>query len=135
MSRYIRRLTASVTHDALDAALAAIAPVRDKSALFLRVDGFPPLSNFVTDWRDARPCEADFGFARPHAFRFPFDTVTAGLAVVYPARTNGAPAGDDEGNEFSVAVEDGIAEALLADPEWNRWFEFRGVDAEEKVLR
>ena len=64
--------------------------------------------------------------------RFPFDTVTAGLTVVYPVRTNGAPAGEDEGNELCIAVEKEIVRDLLGDPEWNGYFELRGVDAEEK---
>ncbi|KPM43173.1 hypothetical protein AK830_g3391 [Neonectria ditissima] len=128
---YIRQLTNGVTQESLDATLSAIAPIRDKTTLFLRTDSFPPMSNFTSEWRDTRPGEADFGFARPHAFRFPFDTVTAGLAVVYPVRTVDAPAGDDEGNEFSIGFEKEIAKDLIEDPEWNKYFEFRGVDAEE----
>ncbi|SPO06748.1 related to Tri201 - trichothecene 3-O-acetyltransferase [Cephalotrichum gorgonifer] len=124
---YIRQLTNGVTQEGLSAALTAIAPIRDKTSLFLRTDSFPPMSNFTTDWRDARPCDADFGFGQPHAFRFPFDTVTPGLAVVYPARAGGSP---DEGVEFSVAFETELIEGLVGDPEWSRFFEFRGVDAE-----
>lgn len=133
-SRYIRQLTNGVTQEMVDAALEAIAPVKDKTSLFLRTDSLPPLSNITSEWRDTDPCGADFGFAKPYALRFPFDTVTAGLAVVYPNRTNNAPAGDDEGNEFSIAVEKDITEALINDPEWNRYFEFRGVDAEEQRI-
>ncbi|KAK3941451.1 hypothetical protein QBC46DRAFT_340585 [Diplogelasinospora grovesii] len=114
---YIRQLTNGVTQENLDTALTAIAPIRDKTTLFLKTDSFP----------------ADFKFARPYAFRFPFDTVTAGLTVAYPVRTNGAPAGDDEGNEFSIGFEKELAKGLIEDPEWDRYFEFRGVDAEEKA--
>lgn len=106
--------------------------MRDKSGLFLRVDSFPPTSNFTTDWRDVRASDANFGFAKPHACRFPFDAVTAGLATVLPPRTNGAPAGEDEGNEFTIGFEKELAKGLVEDKEWNRYFEFRGVDAEEK---
>ncbi|KAI1504817.1 hypothetical protein F5X99DRAFT_349835 [Biscogniauxia marginata] len=130
---YIRQITNSVTQESLDVTLSAIAPVRDKTALFLRTDSLPPMSNLTVEWRDSRPCEADFGFAKPFAFRHPFDTVTANLAVVYPARTNGAPAGDDEGNEISISFEKELAKDLIEDPEWNKYFEFRGVDAEEKA--
>ncbi|KAL4737601.1 hypothetical protein BDV11DRAFT_206611 [Aspergillus similis] len=130
---YIRQLTNSVTEEGLDTALSAIAPVRDKTALFLRTDSFPPMSNFTTDWRDARPCDADFGFGKPHAFRFPLNTATNGLLVVYPVRTNNAPAGEDEGNEFCIGFEKELARALIEDPEWTRYFEFRGVDTEEQV--
>lgn len=93
------------------------------------------MSNITTDWRDTRPCDADFGFGKPHAFRFPFDTVTAGMTVVYPVRTNNPPAGEDEGNEFSIGFERELARGLIEDPEWNRYFEFRGVDAEESAIR
>ena len=86
------------------------------------------MSNFTTEWRDTRPCDADFGFAKPHAFRFPFDTVTAGLTVVYPVRSTGS---EDEGHEFCIGFEKELAEGLVGDEEWGRWFEFRGVDAEE----
>ena len=118
--RYIRQLTNSTTQENLDAALTAIAPVRDKTTLFLRVDSWPPLSNFTTDWRDAAACAADFGFAQPRALRFPFDTVSAG-----------GPAGEDEGCEFCVGFEKMLAGDLVADAEFARFFEFRGVDAEE----
>lgn len=115
--------------------MEAIAPIRDKTTLFLRTDSLPPLSNFTTDWRETDPCAADFGFAKPYALRFPFDTVTAGLSVVYPVRTNNPPAGDDEGNEFCIAIEKEISQGLIDDPEWNRYFEFRGVDAEEQFQK
>ncbi|KAK3308439.1 uncharacterized protein B0T15DRAFT_107983 [Chaetomium strumarium] len=130
---YIRQLTNTATQETMAATLHAIAPVRNKTDLFLRIDSFPPLSSFTTDWRDARPCDADFGFAKPYGFRFPFDTVTPGLTVVYPARTTGAPAGEDEGNEFLVGFEKELVAGLLADEEWGRWFEFRGVDSEDKA--
>ncbi|KAI1375120.1 transferase family-domain-containing protein [Hypoxylon crocopeplum] len=128
---YIRQLTNGVSQESLDVALSAIASVRDKPALFLRTDSSPPMSNFTTDWRETQTGEADFGFAKPHAFRFPFDTVTAGLTIVLPVRTNGAPAGEDEGNEFAIGFEKELANDLIEDPEWNSFFEFRGVDSEE----
>lgn len=93
------------------------------------------MSNITTDWRDTRPCDADFGFGKPHAFRFPFDTVTAGMTVVYPVRTNNPPAGEDEGNELSIGFERELSRELLEDPEWNQYFEYRGVDAEERAIR
>jgi hypothetical protein len=53
--------------------------------------------------------------------------------VVFPARTNGAPAGEDEGNEFLIGFEKELVAGLLEDEEWGRWFEFRGVDSEDKA--
>ncbi|KAK3349629.1 hypothetical protein B0T25DRAFT_570248 [Lasiosphaeria hispida] len=104
--RYIRQLTNSGKQENLDGVLATIAPVRDKTSLFFRGDSYPAMSFFVTDWRDSRPTEADFGFAKPYAFRFPFNTDSAGLTVALLARTgDGAPAGKDEGNEFCIAFE------------------------------
>ena len=39
------------------------------------------------------------------------------------------PHGDDEGCEFSIVYERELAQTLIDDPEWNAYFEFRGVDA------
>ena len=103
------------------------------TALFLRTDSFPPMSNIITEWRDARACEADFGFAKPHCFRLPIEFVTPGLTFVYPARSVNPPSGDDEGVEFSIGVEKEIAQDLIEDPEWSQFFEFRGIDGEEKT--
>ncbi|KAF7553527.1 hypothetical protein G7Z17_g3539 [Cylindrodendrum hubeiense] len=132
---YIRQITNGVTEESLDKALSAMAAIRDKSKLNHSISTFSPMTNFTTDWRDTQSCEADFGFAKPHAFRAPLETVTAGLTVVYPVRKNGAPAGEDEGNEFSIGFEKELAKDLIEDPEWNRYFEFRGVDAEERANR
>ncbi|EMR64464.1 putative acyl transferase protein [Eutypa lata UCREL1] len=120
------------TQENLDVMLTQVAAVRDKTTLFLRMDSFPPLSNITTDWRDSKPYDADFGFGRPYAFRHPFDTVTNGYVIIYPERTHGGPAGPDEGNEILIGFEKEATESLLGDPEWNGFFEFRGVDGEEK---
>jgi hypothetical protein len=132
LAGYIRQLTNGVTQESVDAALEAIAPIKDKSTLFLRTDSLPPMSNFTTEWRDTRVCEGDFGFAHPFAMRFPFETTTNNLCVVYNVRTIEPPNGEDEGNEFSIAVENEIKQEILDDPEWNKYFEFRGVDAVEQ---
>ncbi|KAL4907060.1 hypothetical protein BDW74DRAFT_176663 [Aspergillus multicolor] len=158
LALYIRHLTNTATQSRLQTTLQSIAPIRDKSALFLRTDSFPPLSNFVTDWRAARPCDADFGFGTVHAFRFPFPfgTVTPGLTVVYPPRDDGGlktyaaeraasrqpqfgqlevdySKTEDEGNEFVISVEREIVEGLLADEEWSAFFEFRGLRRRVRV--
>ncbi|RYP72279.1 hypothetical protein DL770_007981 [Monosporascus sp. CRB-9-2] len=131
--RYNRQLTNSSTQENLDAMLTQVAAVRDKTTLFLRMDSFPPMSNITTDWRDSKPYDANFGFGKPYAFRHPFDTVTTGYVIVYPERRNGGPAGADEGNEILIGFEKDATKGLLEDPEWNKYFEFRGVDGEEKA--
>lgn len=51
------------------------------------MNSFPPGSFAVTDWRDADVCEeADFGFGKPRAFRYSFQSVTEGIVIVYPTR-------------------------------------------------
>lgn len=127
LATYTRQMTDGVTGELLDMALGMLAPVRNKKDLSVRVNSFPPMSLVITDWRDADVCTADFGWGRPTAFRHLFDTVTEGLVIVYPPR-NG-PAGEDEGIELQVAFEEELVEKLLADEEWNKYFEFRGVDA------
>ncbi|KAB5513433.1 transferase family-domain-containing protein [Coniochaeta sp. 2T2.1] len=129
VAAYVRRMTDSVTGEMLGGALAMVAPVRNKKDLSVRVNSFPLLSMVVTDWRDADVCGADFGFGRPVAFRHLFDTVTEGPVIVYPPRAG--PAGEDEGVELQVTFEKELVPQLVEDPEWSRFFEFRGVDAEE----
>jgi hypothetical protein len=130
LARYTRQMTDGVTGELLAAALPMLAPVRNKKDLSVRVNSFPPMSLVITDWRDADVCAAaDFGFGRPTAFRHLFDTVTEGLVIVYPPRKG--PAGDDEGMELQVAFEKELVQQLVDDPEWSKYFEFRGVDAED----
>lgn len=129
LAAYTRQMTDGVTPELLAGALQMLAPIRNKPDLSVRVNSFPPMTLVITDWRDADVCTADFGFGKPAAFRHLFDTVTEGLVIVYPPR-NG-PAGDDEGIELQVAFEKTLVQQLVDDPEWNKYFEFRGVDAEE----
>lgn len=128
LASYVRQMTNSVTTDMLAKELRKVEPVRNKEDLSVRVDSFPPMTFVITDWREADICTADFGFARPTAFRHLFDTVAEGLAIVYPPHDG--PAGDDEGIELQVTFERELVTRLLDDPEWNIYFEFRGVDAE-----
>lgn len=133
LASYTRQMTDGVTGEMLDGALQMLAPIRNKADLSVRVNSFPPMSLAITDWRDADVCTADFGFAKPTAFRHLSDTVTEGLVVVYPPHKG--PAGDDEGIELQVAFEKELVQQLANDPEWSKYFEFRGVDAEEASIR
>lgn len=120
----IRTMTNSINQSALDQALAMLAPVRDKTCLFTRVNSFPPLTLCVTDWRESNICTADFGVGEVLGFRHFFDTVTEGLIVVYPPRKG---KGDgQEGCEFVVTIEKEVVDAVLKDEELGRFFEFRG---------
>jgi hypothetical protein len=122
----IRIMTNSMDQAALDQALATLAPVRDKTCLFTRVNSFPPLTVAVTDWRPAAVCEtADFGFARPCAYRHFFDAVTEGLILVYPPRSS---ENTDEGCEFVITMENEIVDVVLDDPDLKKFFEFRGYE-------
>ncbi|KAI5859536.1 acyltransferase [Durotheca rogersii] len=126
LATYIRGLTNGVTDAVLAATLAAVAPIRDKSSLFIRVDSFPPLSVLMTDWRDAKVVEDDFGFGQPVAFRHLFaGKIDEGLVIIYPPRRTGNP---DEGFEFMIPFEKEIADNLIKDPEFGEFFEFRGYE-------
>jgi hypothetical protein len=49
------------------------------------------------------------------------------VGVIYPPRT--AAEGCDEGCEFAIFYEEDLPQMLIDDPEWNEYFEYRGVDA------
>ncbi|KAI1774509.1 acyltransferase [Hypoxylon cercidicola] len=126
LASYIRGLTNSTTEETLGAALKAVAPIRDKTSLFIRIDSFPPLTIIMTDWRDTKICDANFGFSKPKAFRHLFAAkIDEGLAIVYPPRDSGNP---DEGCEFMIPFEHQLVRQLMDDPEFNKYFEFRGYE-------
>ncbi|KAE9582304.1 Acyltransferase easC [Colletotrichum fructicola] len=129
LASYIRQMTNGVTEDLLEGALQMLAPIRNKADLSVRVNSFPPMTVAMTDWRDADVCSADFGFGKPSAFRHLLDTMAEGLVIVYPPHRG--PAGEDEGIELQFAFEKELVQQLVNDPEWKKYFEFRGVDAEE----
>ncbi|KAI2622425.1 acyltransferase [Hypoxylon sp. NC1633] len=126
IASYIRGLTNGMTQEALGKVLETIAPIRDKTSLFIRIDSFPPLTIIMTDWRDTKICDADFGFAQPKAFRHLFaNKIDEGLVIVYPPRATGNP---DEGCEFMIPFEQQLVKPLVEDPEFNKYFEFRGYE-------
>ncbi|KAL2267833.1 hypothetical protein VTJ83DRAFT_5110 [Remersonia thermophila] len=125
----IRTMTSAMNKEMVLQFLAKTAPIRDKTRLFLRPNSFPPLSFFVTDWRDADLRDVDFGFGRPCAFRHIADSPDSmkGISVVavYPPRPSENP---DEGFEFLVSVENDILDAVLEDPDLKNFFDFRGFE-------
>lgn len=129
LSSYIRKLTNSVTQESLDKTLEMVATVRDKTSMNIRIDSYPPMSILQTDHRDANITGANFGFATPVTYRHLLASVTEGCIIIYPPRT--ASPGSDEGCEIVIMYEKRLAQALIEDAEWNRYFEYRGVDIEE----
>ncbi|KAK7427752.1 hypothetical protein QQZ08_005690 [Neonectria magnoliae] len=128
LAQYIRKLTNSVTQENLDETLKMVATVRDKTALNIRIDSQPPMSILQTDHRDANITSADFGFATPVSYRHILDCITEGVIVIYPPRDPSPES--DEGPEFAIFYEKRLAQTLIDNPEWNKYFEYRRVDAE-----
>ncbi|KAI8301902.1 Trichothecene 3-O-acetyltransferase TRI101 [Colletotrichum sp. SAR11_59] len=102
--------------------------VREKATMNIRIDSFPPMSILHTDCRDANIVSADFGFGKPSGYRHSMDQVTEGVVVIYPPRDPSPES--DEGPEFAISFEKDLAHLLLGDPEFNEYFEYRGVDSE-----
>ncbi|KAF3799582.1 hypothetical protein GCG54_00002285 [Colletotrichum gloeosporioides] len=127
-ARYIRQLTDSVTQEGLDKMLEQVALVREKATMNIRIDSFPPMSILHTDHRDANIVSADFGFRKPSGYRHLMDQVTQGVVVIYPPRDPSLES--DEGPEFAISFERDLAHLLLGGPEFNEYFEYRGVDIE-----
>ncbi|KAJ5779433.1 Transferase [Penicillium paradoxum] len=127
IASYIRQLTNSMTQEALDEILDVVATVRDKTALNIRIDSYPPMTLLLTDHRDANLTGTDFGFAKPFAYRHLIDRLTPGVTIIYPSRDLSPES--DEGPEFSISYETSLKQALIEDPEWTKYFEYRGVDA------
>lgn len=127
LARYIRKLTDSCTEDHMERLIDMIAPIRDKRSISLRVDALPPMSMWVTDHRPGDVGDFDFGFGKPITHRHLWgDNVTPGLVLIYPPiKSSPDP---DEGFVFTVTVEKELVPKLLQDPEWNDFFEYRGID-------
>lgn len=100
LASYTRQMTNSATGELVAATLQTLAPIRNKQDLCVRVGSFPPGGLFITDWRDADVCTADFGFGKATAFRHLFDMLTEMMVFIYPPHWG--PAGDDEGMELLI---------------------------------
>lgn len=125
LALFIRQLTDGVNQEDLDKRLEMVAAIRDKTNLFLRTDTFSPMSVMMTDWRSTNIAAADFGLARPTTFRHVSDNYTRCIVQVLPPRA--AAPDSDEGCEFVVTYEKDLAKTLIGDPEWNKYFEYRGL--------
>ncbi|KAG8667760.1 hypothetical protein FPOAC2_12950 [Fusarium poae] len=132
LASYIRKLTNSVTQENLDKTLEMVATIRDKTSLNARVDAQPPLSILQTDHRDANVTSANFGFAKPAMYRHLLDRITEGIIIIYPPRDTSPES--DEGCEFAIFYEKRLAQDLINDREWNEYFEYRGIDAEDSSV-
>lgn len=125
---YIRQMTNSTTQEALNESLNAIAKIRDKTALNIRITSYPPMSILQTDHRNANITGTHFGFAKPVIYRVLVDSLTQGVNIIYPPRASSSP-DSNEGPEISISYEKSLKQTLIDDPEWNEYFEYRGVDA------
>jgi hypothetical protein len=85
------------------------------------------MAMLISDWRYSNVCTFDWGFAKPTCYRHLFGGVPLCQVIVFPPH-NG-PAGDDEGIEVQLTFETELVPQLLRDPDWSKYFEFRGVDA------
>ncbi|KPM37984.1 hypothetical protein AK830_g8583 [Neonectria ditissima] len=130
LASYTRQMTESVTAETLASALQKFSHVRNKQDLSINLDSFPPMALLISDWRHANLCTYDFGFAEPSAYRHLFGGVPLCQVIVYPPRKG--PAGDDEGMEIQMTVETELVHQLVNDPEWSKYFEFRGIDASDE---
>ncbi|RFU73358.1 hypothetical protein TARUN_8880 [Trichoderma arundinaceum] len=129
VAQYIRQLTNSITQESLDKTLEMVATIRDKTSLNIRIDALPPMSVLFTDHRDACMASTDFGFAKAITYRHLTDRITEGVMIIYPPRSSDPES--DEGPEFSFFYEKRLAQDLIEDPEFSKYFEYRGVDAED----
>ncbi|KJJ30947.1 acyl transferase [Aspergillus flavus AF70] len=131
LAAYIRKITNTQTQENLDAALTAISHIKDKTNLNIRINSKPPMSIITTDHRDAQVTNADFGFARPlcHRHLQQGTGVTVGVHLVYPPKLDENP-DSDEGNMFALMYEKELAQDLINDQEFAKFFEYRGVDSE-----
>ncbi|KAK1702852.1 transferase family-domain-containing protein [Colletotrichum lupini] len=132
VARYVRQLTDSVTQESLDETLKMVAAIRVKSSLNSRIDSHPPMSTIVVDHRDANIPSADFGFGKPATYRYLMGRISEGGVLVYPPRDSRPES--DEGPEIAIMYEKELAQALIEDSEWNKFFEYRGVDAEHTEM-
>jgi hypothetical protein len=129
IASYTRRLADSVTVDLVAGILQEHANVRNKRDLSINLASFPPMSILVSDWRVANLCKFDFGFGELRGWRHLFGGVPPCQVLVYAPRKG--PAGDDEGIELLITFETELTQQLIKDPEWSKYFEFRGIDASD----
>jgi hypothetical protein len=122
---YMQQLSNGVTREMLMETLQKLenVPIADLS---ISVPNFPVMALYITDWRVTTFSELDFGFGECMAHRHLFGDVQKGQVVAYPPHKG--PLGEDEGMELQLTFEAELVQQLLEDPDWSRYFEFRGVD-------
>lgn len=129
VAQYIRQMTDSVTQQSVEGLLEYIRTLRDQQSVSFNLMSKPPMSFFVTDHRPADVSSCDFGFGSPLTHRFlTGDDISANMTLVYPATRRSNEPGSDEGTIWSITMEKDVVPALLKDPEWCEFFEYRGLD-------
>ncbi|KAK6086271.1 hypothetical protein SCUP234_02484 [Seiridium cupressi] len=127
VASHIRAITNAGTPEPFFEMLNAVAKVRNKASLFFRLDSSAPMCFNVTKWRDARMCEADFGFGRPLVYRHLMNQgfVSENIIVIYPPRV--VEDNPDEGVEFFIPFEEHDTNRLLHHPDVVKHFDYRGL--------
>ncbi|KAK6078481.1 hypothetical protein SCUP515_04505 [Seiridium cupressi] len=127
VASHIRAITNAGTPEPFFEMLNAVAKVRNKASLFFKLDSSAPMCFNVTEWRDARMCEADFGFGRPLVYRHLMNQgfVSENIIVIYPPRV--VEDNPDEGVEFFIPFEEHDTNRLLHHPDVVKHFDYRGL--------
>jgi hypothetical protein len=140
LAAHMRAMTEGTgTREAMDQLLELIRVVRDKVAAAPDLHRLAALTHMVTDHRPAGTVTgsfplgtegggADFGFGKVVGYRQLWGRANVGMMLVYAPQVGG---GEDEGYEVTIGYEKVLVKELLEDEEWNKWFEYRGLDWEE----
>jgi hypothetical protein len=81
LALYIRQLSNSVTQDSHDKKLDMVATARDRTALNIRIDSYPPMSILQTDHRDVNIATANFGFVTPVSYHQLWYCISEGQSI------------------------------------------------------
>lgn len=130
VAAYIRALTDSVTHAHVEGLMGVNAPIRDKRSISLDLKSLAPLSVWITPHREADPSGYDFGFGKPKTHRCLWGgNLNNGLVTIYPAIATDRP---DEGSSISIVMEKDLVTAIVQDPEWTRFVQYRNSEPPRK---
>lgn len=119
----VRKTTNSVTHRDVQSILSSVALKEPGSVMQTNPITSHRMAVGVTDWRNTRLCDTDFGLNKPAAFRRLTSRTHGMTVVVYPSQNYGE---DPRGIDFDLLVEPDIVPGLLNDNDLSQWFEYLG---------